>query len=236
MNEPLLLLPGMMCDARVFLPQIVALSRDRAVQVGNVSSGGTVELIAEQVLAAAPARFALAGHGLGGVVAMEVARRAPDRVTRIALLDTNAQSEMPNVAAAREAQIVKARAGRLADAIRDGVKSGDLAPGPRNAGILKLLMDMALEFGPEVYIRQCRVMQRRPDQQKTLRVLRAPALVVCGLFDQITPLRRHEFMATLIPHARLEAVADAGHFPMLEQPDETTRLVRSWLAQPLVLR
>ena len=236
MTEPLLLLPGMMSDARVFLQQIVAFSRERSVQVADLSQGETVEQIAEQVLDAAPSRFALVGHGMGGVVAMEVLRRASNRVTRLALLDTNAQSETPAMAAAREAQIVKAKAGRLQDAIRDGVKSTDLAPGPRNAAVLKLLMDMAMDIGPETYIRQCRVMQRRPDQQKTLRTMRAPALVMCGVYDELTPIRRHEFMATLIPYAKLEIVGDAGHFPMLEQPEETTRLLRAWLEQPLILR
>ena len=225
-----------MSDARVFLPQIVALSRERSVQVANMTQGETVEQVADMVLAAAPDKFALAGHGMGGVVAMEILRKARDRVTRLALLDTNAQSETPAHAAAREAQIVMAKAGRLQDAVRDRVRPTDLAPGPRNAGILKLLLDMAMEIGPEAYVRQCRLMQRRPDQQKTLRMLRAPTLVMCGLQDQMTPLRRHEFLATLIPYARLEVVADAGHFPMLEQPEESTRLLRAWLAQPMVLR
>lgn len=233
MTEPLLLLPGMMCDARVFLPQIVALSRGRAVQVGNTTDGDAVEDIAAQVLDTAPPRFALAGHGMGGIVAMEILRVAPERVTRLALIDTNAQSETPLVAAAREAQIVKARAGRLEDAIRDGVKAGDLAPGPRNAGVLKLLMDMALQIGPEVYIRQCRLMQRRADQQKTLRMARLPVLVLCGRHDQITPVRRHEFIATLMSHARLEVIEDAGHFPSLESPEATTAHLRDWLDQPL---
>lgn len=233
MTEPLLLLPGMMCDARVFLPQIVALSRGRAVQVGNTTDGDAIEDIAAQVLDTAPPRFALAGHGMGGIVAMEILRVAPERVTRLALIDTNAQSETPLVAAAREAQIVKARAGRLEDAIRDGVKAGDLAPGPRNAGVLKLLMDMALQIGPEVYIRQCRLMQRRADQQKTLRMARLPVLVLCGRHDQITPVRRHEFIATLMSHARLEVIEDAGHFPSLESPEATTAHLRDWLDQPL---
>ena len=236
MTEPILLLPGMMCDARVFLPQIVALSRTGSVQIGNMTDGDTIEAIAEQLLAAAPPRFALAGHGMGGIVAMELLRRAPERVTRLALLDTNAQAETPTVAAAREAQIVKARAGRLEDAIRDGVKASDLAPGPRNAGVLKLLMDMALQIGPEVYIRQCRVMQRRADQQKTLRMARLPVLVLCGAHDQITPVRRHEFIATLIAHARLEVVEGAGHFPTLETPEEVTRHLRDWLDQPIRTR
>lgn len=236
MNDPVLLLPGMMSDARVFLPQIVALSRDRAVHVANMTHGETVEEIAEHVLQHAPAGFALAGHGMGGVVAMEIVRRAPERVTRIALLDTTAQSETPSTAAAREALIVMAKVGRLEEAIRDRIKPTDLAPGPRNAGVLKLLMDMALEIGPEAYIRQCRAMQRRPDQQKTLRMLRMPALAICGVYDQVTPLRRHEFIATLIPYARLEGIPDAGHYPMLEQRNETTRHLRQWLAQPPVLR
>lgn len=236
MVEPLVLLPDMMCDARLYLHQIAALSQDRAVQVCPINQGETVEEMAQSVLDCAPASFALAGLSLGGIVAMEVQRRAPDRVSRLALMDTNAQSETPSVAAGREAQIVKAKAGRLEDAMRDEMRPEYLAPGEQRADILNLMMEMAMDIGADVFVRQSRALQRRPDQQKTLRMLRAPALVMCGVYDELTPVRRHEFIATLIPYARLEVIADAGHYPPLEQPAEVNRHLRDWLAQPMVLR
>lgn len=234
MVEPLVLLPPMMSDARVFLHQIAEFSRERAVQVAPITLGETVEDMANAVLDAAPANFALVGLAMGGIVAMEVQRRAPERVTRLALMDTNAQSETPTVAAAREAQIVKAKAGRLEEVMRDEMQPHYLAPGPHRAEILNLVMDMALDFGPEVFTRQSRALQRRPDQQKTLRMLRIPTLVMCGVHDELTPIRRHEFMATLIPNAKLEVISEAGHLPTLEQPGEVIRHLHDWLAQPAV--
>ena len=236
MNEPLVLMPGMMCDARLFLPQITAFSADRAVQVANITQGEKIEVMAEAVLKDAPEKFALAGLSMGAIVAMEVQRRAPERVTRIALMDTNSQAETPPVAAMREPQIVGARTGRLAEVMRDVMRPEFLAPGPRRHEVLDLMQQMAMDLGPEVFVRQSRALQRRPDQQKTLRKLRVPALVLCGEHDGLTPVRRHDFMAGLIPYATLNIIPDAGHIPTLEQPDATTAALRHWLGAPLVLR
>ncbi|MFV2002244.1 MAG: alpha/beta fold hydrolase [Paracoccaceae bacterium] len=236
MSEPLVLIPDMMCDARLFAPQIVAFSRERPVHVALITGAQTIERIAEQVLANAPPRFALAGHCLGGIVAIEIMRRDAQRVTRLALLDTNAQSETPDAAAAREPQIVRAKAGQLEDVMRDAILQDYLAPGPRRAEILDLIIQMALDLGPEVFVRQSRALQRRPDQQKTLRKLQLPTLILCGERDQVTPLRHHEFIADLAPNATLQIVLNSGHLPTLEQPGLTTKLLQNWLRAPLVLR
>ncbi|MDJ0827382.1 MAG: alpha/beta hydrolase [Rhodobacter sp.] len=232
MPDPLVLLPGMMCDARLFLPQIAALSADTAVQVAPITQGETIEEIAKSVVATAPERFALAGLSMGGIVAMEVLRIAPDRVTRIALMDTNCQAEMPNVAAAREPQIVRVKAGRLAEVMRDEMKPNYLAPGPRRLEVLDIVMEMALELGPEVFIRQSRALQRRPDQQATLRKSKTRALILCGEHDALCPIRRHEFMAHLMPNAELQVIPEAGHLPTLEHPRIVTDLLRRWLSSP----
>ena len=234
-SEPLVLLPGMMCDARLFGPQIAELSADTAVMVAPITQGERVEEIASHLLDQLPHRFALAGLSMGGIVAMEILRRAPDRVSRIALLDTNPLAETPQVAAAREPQIVAVRAGRMQDVMRDEMKPNYLAPGPHRGDVLDLVMDMAEAMGPEVFVRQSRALQRRPDQQTTLRKCRAPALVLCGAHDTLCPVKRHEFMAELIPNATLRVMEHSGHLPTLEQPAETTRALREWLEQPMIL-
>lgn len=235
MAEPLVFLPGMMCDARLFGPQIAELSADTAVMVAPITQGERVEEIASGLLDLLPRRFALAGLSMGGIVAMEILRRAPERVTRIALLDTNPLAETPQVAAAREPQIVAARTGRMLQVMREEMKPNYLAPGAGRPAVLDLVMDMADTLGPEVFIRQSRALQRRPDQQSTLRKCKIPALVLCGAHDVLCPVRRHEFMAELIPNAKLHIIEDAGHLPTLEQPDETTRALRAWMTQPMVL-
>lgn len=236
MIEPVVFLPGMMCDARLYEPQIRAFSATHPVMVAPITHGQRIEEIASAILPLLPAKFALAGLSMGGIVAMEILRRAPERVTRVALMDTNCLAETPQVAANREPQIVKVKSGKLIEVMRDELKPIYLAPGPRRPAVLQTVMDMAHTLGPEVFIHQSRALQRRRDQQSTLRKIRQPALVLCGVHDALCPVKRHTFMAELIPHARLVVLDDAGHLPTLETPDETNDALWEWLHQPYVLR
>ncbi|MEM6887228.1 MAG: alpha/beta fold hydrolase [Pseudomonadota bacterium] len=236
MREPLVLLPGLMCDARLFTPQIHALSSETAVMVAPITQGHRIEEIASALLDLLPKRFALAGLSMGGIVAMEVLRRAPDRITRLALMDTSPLAETPQAAAAREPQIIAARSGRLEDVMREEMKPKYLAPGAKSLVVLDLVMEMARKLGPEVFVQQSRALQRRRDQQDTLRKCDLPTLVLCGEHDTLCPVKRHIFMSELIRNAQLHVIADAGHLPTLEQPDATTDALREWMAQPYVLR
>ena len=235
MPEPLVFLPGMMCDARLFGPQIAELSAEYSVMVSPITRGERIEEIASALLDQMPVRFALAGLSMGGIVAMEILRRAPDRLSRLALMSTSPLAETPQVAAGRESQIIAARTGRLLDVMRDEMKPNYLAPGPQRKDILDLVMDMADYLGPEVFVRQSRALQRRKDQQATLAKCKVPALVLCGEHDQLCPVQRHTFMAELIPHAELVILPDSGHLPTLEQPGETTAALVKWMKAPLVL-
>jgi pimeloyl-ACP methyl ester carboxylesterase len=221
MSDPIVLLPGMMCDARLFGPQIAELSADYAVQVSPVTRGETIDDIARQVLAGAPERFALAGLSMGGIVAMEVWRRAPERVTRLCLMDTNCMAELPTVKANREPQIARVKAGRLRDVMADEMKPNYLADGPYREEVMAIVMDMALALGPEVFVRQSRALMRRFDQQGTLKRMGVmPVDIICGRHDALCPPMRHEFMAGLIGDAaRLTVIEGAGHLPTLETPD-----------------
>jgi pimeloyl-ACP methyl ester carboxylesterase len=120
--------------------------------------------------------------------------------------------------------------------MREEMKPNYLAPGPHRAEVLDLVVDMAEALGPDVFIRQSRALQRRKDQQAVLRKCRTPALILCGEHDQLCPVKRHTFMAELIPYAELVVLESSGHLPTLEQPDATTAALRSWMRQPLVLQ
>ncbi|RLJ36156.1 pimeloyl-ACP methyl ester carboxylesterase [Litoreibacter meonggei] len=225
---PLVLLPGMMCDARLFAPQIAAFSAERVVHFAPFV-GDQIKAIAAQILSQAPPKFALAGLSMGGIVAMEVLRQAPERVERIALLDTNPLAESDKVKAMREPQIAKVQAGGLATVMRDEMKPNYLTDGPRRAEILNLCMDMADAVGPEGFVAQSRALQTRPDQSATLQNCDVPALILCGREDALCPIHRHELMHSLMPQSTMHIVENAGHLPTLEQPDETTAALSRWL-------
>ena len=226
---PLLLLPGMMCDARLFAPQFAAFSGRRMVVSAPITEYDSVKGLAQAVLSDAPPRFALAGLSMGGIVAMEVLRQAPDRVDRMALLDTNPMAETDAVKDRRFPQMQKVREGQLAHVMRDEMKPNYLSDGPRRQEILDLCMQMALDLGPHVFLTQSRALMDRPDQAETLRAAQLPALVLCGRDDTLCPVSRHELMADLIPGARLEIIDGAGHLPTLEQPEKTNAALARWL-------
>lgn len=226
---PLLLIPGMMCDARLFGPQVDVFAARMPVLLAPITDHDTVEVLAADILAWAPERFALAGLSMGGIVAMEVLRQAPERVARLALLDTNPLAETDEVKARREPQIAKAQNGELRAVMRDEMKPNYLADGPHRGAILDLCMSMTEALGPDVFVRQSRALQKRPDQQETLRGFHGPSLVLCGREDRLCPIHRHELMAELLPNAQLEIIEGAGHLPTLEQPQLTNAALRRWM-------
>lgn len=236
MTDPLVLIPGLMADARVFLPQMVRLGASRAMHVVLPTQGETVEQMSESILASLPPKFALLGHGLGGDVALDLIRRAPERVTRVALLATDPLAEPPASAAAREARIVAAKSGRLAQAMVEEIPRDALTDSPWRDEILALVQDMALGLGEGVFLRQSRALQRRPDQQKTMRRVKLPALVIAGEADTLVPMRRSEFTAGLMPFGKLQVIADAGHLASLEQPEAVSEALAAFLKGPVLLR
>ena len=225
---PVVLLPGMMCDARLWAPVMGAFA-GRDVICPAMTGAATMDELAEQVLALAPPRFALAGLSMGGIVAMAMLAQAPGRVERLALLDTNPRAEAPEAQARRQPQIDRALAGGLRAVIRDEMKPNYLAPGPGQGPVLDLCMDMAMDLGPEVFARQSLALRDRPDRQAALAAYGGPALVLMGEHDRLCPLDRHELMAALMPQARLVIVPGAGHLPPLEQPRATADTLAQWL-------
>ena len=226
---PLVLLPGMMCDERLFASQINELSKRREVHFAKITDHETISELASDVLNNAPPVFALAGLSMGGIVAMEVLSQAADRVERLALLDTNPLAELSDVAKRRGPQIDAVKNGQLKEIIRDEMKPNYLFDGVKKTETLKLCMDMALDIGADAFIRQSIALRDRVDQKNTLRKYKRPALVLCGRHDVLCPLERHELMHTLLENSKLEIIEDAGHLPTLEQPKITTTALASWL-------
>ena len=225
----LVLLPGMMCDARMYAPQIEALKDIAECQVGYLGGADNIADIAKQVLLNAPEKFALAGLSMGGIVAMEVARQAPQRVTRLALMDTNPWVEEDDVKATRNRQIDAAEAGQLEQLLRETMVPRYLA-NPYSL-LTELCVQMGLTLGKDVFIRQSLALQTRHDQKVTLTNFNKPCLVLMGEEDELCPIDRHECMVALLPQVAFVKIANAGHIPTLEKPAATNAALKQWMVQ-----
>lgn len=225
---PLVLVPGFMCDARLFAPQIAVLANDRDV-LPVVPVADTLAGMADEVLAAAPRRFALGGLSMGGIVALEIIARAPERVARLALMDTTPLADAPANHSVRTRQIADVQAGHLDTVMRDELKPAYLVESPAKPAILDLCLDMARGLGPEVFRTQSLALRDRPSHEATLARIDQPTLILCGRQDRLCPVARHQEMHAAIPHSHLEIIDDAGHLPTLEQPERTTAALARWL-------
>lgn len=166
---------------------------------------------------------------MGGIVAMEILRQAPERVERIALLDTNPLAEQPRMQSRRNTQIAQVQVGALARVMREEMKPNYLSNGSDRPEILNLCMDMAIAIGADAFTNQSRALQSRPDQVATLKKCNIPTLLLCGRNDRLCPPDRHQMMHDLMPHSAFHIVEDAGHLPSLEQPQKTTQALAQWL-------
>jgi pimeloyl-ACP methyl ester carboxylesterase len=232
--ESLVLVPGLMCDAAAWRDQVEALSAGREIQVAEHALSDSLGAMAERILDEAAPRFALAGHSMGGRVALEVLACAPDRVSRLALLDTGYEALALGEAGDRE------KAGRyrlLEIAQRDGmlVMGKDWARGmvhPTRLTDLPLMGSihaMIARATVQQFAAQIRALLARPDRTDLLATLRMPTLVLCGRDDSWSPLARHADMARRIEGSTLVDVPDCGHMSTMERPEAVSRALLAWL-------
>ena len=225
----LVLLPGLLCNERLWRPQIRGLADIAEIVVADLSQGTSMADMAARVLSAVPERFALAGLSMGGYVAFEIMRRAPERVVRLALLDTSARADSPEVAARRRGLINLAQRGRFT------VVSERLLPmfvhedRLGDEALIAEIMAMNGEAGWDMFLRQQHAIRGRPDSRSDLPLIRCPTLVLCGRQDQLTPLGMSEEIAARIPGARLSVIEECGHLSTLERPGKVTAEMRAWL-------
>ena len=223
------MVPGMMCDERIFSPQIEALSQNLEVTIADISNFSSVRELASDVLKKAPKKFSLLGHSMGGIVAMEIYSQEPNRIEKLILMDTNPKAELDEVKLKREPQIREVNKGKLLEVMRDEMKPNYLAESENKTSVLSVCMDMALNLGPDVFINQSRALQSRLDQQNTIQSIKIPVLIICGSEDKLCPVERHEMMHNMISDSDLKIINNAGHMPTLEQPRETTEVIEEWL-------
>lgn len=226
---PIVLVPGLNCSARLYAEQVPALWRFGPVTVADHRQDETMDAIAARILASAPPRFALAGLSMGGYIALAMLFKAPERVARLALLDTGARADAPERAEGRRALIALAENGRFSE-VADRLfpvfvhrnRHGDEA-------LRQTVRLMAEENGPEAFVRQQKAIMTRLDCRPQLGSIRCPTLVLVGDGDELTPPALSQELAAGITGARLVMVPDCGHLSTLERPEAVNAALADWL-------
>ncbi len=229
MKPNFLLLPGLLNDASLFTEQIAALTPLGRVEVADLTNAETIsELAASALKATSAERFVLIGLSLGGYVAFEIMRQAPERVAGLVLIDTTARPDNAEAMAKRE-DLIKLATTDL-DAVTEQLLPRLSHPERMNLPAVRgVIRSMATSLGSEVFARQQRAIMSRPDSRPTLAAIACPTLVICGEDDLITPPELASEIADGIKHAKLTLVEQCGHLSTLDQPEEVSRLLLEWI-------
>lgn len=232
MSKPtLLFLPGTLCDAALFAPQMEHLGEFARCVVGDVARYDTLANTAEALLAQMPPRFALAGLSYGGIVALEIMRRAPERITHLALLNTNPKPPSEETRQRQQHFVAMAARGEFREITTEYLKDAMLHPEHRrNLALRQQVLAMAERVGTVGLLNQIKAQLARPDSTPDLARITCPTLVLTGREDALCPPALHEEMARLIPNAHLLIVENCGHLSTLEQPEIVTSALRDWLS------
>ncbi|MGE7904687.1 alpha/beta fold hydrolase [Peribacillus sp. NPDC094092] len=226
---PLILLPGTLCDERLW--ETVNLSDLADVRICDVSKADTIEGIAQAVLEEAPDKFALAGLSLGGIISLEIMRLAPERVMKLALLDTNPNPPTLEQIEGWERFIDMANNGQFLDITTQHLLPVLIHPDRRNdEALVSKIIDMAEKIGIAGYINQLKAVMTRSDQRPILPAIACPTMILAGREDRVCPLHMSEYLTENIPSASLEIVGHSGHLSPLEQPEKVSAALRKWLS------
>lgn len=230
MSQPVVLLPGLLCDGDLFAQAIESLSDIAHFDVADLTQDDSIKAMASRVLAWAPPRFALLGLSMGGYVAQEIMRQAPGRVTRLALLDTTYKADTDEARTRRLGFIELAKTGQF-KGVTPRLLPMLVHPDHLHVpAVADTVLAMAERVGKDAFIRQQTAIMGRIDGKADLERIACPALVLCGRDDQLTPLDVHREMAGLIPTAKLVVIDQSGHLPPLEQAVAVNAVLRYWLA------
>jgi pimeloyl-ACP methyl ester carboxylesterase len=228
-----LLLPGLLCDERLWAAQTEALAGSARSRTPDLTAYESIAAMADAVLSQAPDRFAMAGFSMGGCVALEVVGRVPDRVSRLALLSTSASGLLPPIRQRLQDAITRIEAGGFDDYLEDAFPSYVAPERIYDRSLRRTFADMGKSLGPAVAVRQIRALLEYRGFGGCLGRIACPTVVICGREDRRTPVAAHEELATLIPGAKIRVIERAGHFTPLEEPKAVTEALRGWLQVPV---
>jgi pimeloyl-ACP methyl ester carboxylesterase len=228
MGDPIVFVPGLLCTEALFAPQIVAFA-DRPIMVANHREHESIEAITASILEQAPPRFSLIGLSMGGYIAMDILHMAPQRVGKVALLDTNARADTADQTERRNFLINLTRKkgfGKIPHLLYPGFVHEKRE---EDQELKSTVVDMAMDTGPDAFIRQQTALINRVDSRKRLAEVTCPSLVLVGEDDRLTPLEVSQEIHQCIPGSELAVIEGSGHLSTLEEPDAVTAVLRDFL-------
>jgi len=227
---PIILVPGLLCSARLFTPQVTALWPFGQITVADHRRDADVAAIAARILADAPPRFALVAFSMGGYIAFAMLRQAPERIAKLALLDTSARPDTAEQSAGREKFITMAQAGKLGDVVEILTPRFLHRSRQNDETFRKIVRDMATETGADAFVRQQRAIMSRPDSRPLLGAIRCPTVVVVGDGDELTPPELAKEICAGVSGAQLVVIPECGHLSPVEKPDAVNAALGEWLS------
>jgi pimeloyl-ACP methyl ester carboxylesterase len=228
-STPVLILPGLLEDADAFEPQILALRERIPCAIADLTRADTIAELARGALKQAPkGPIALLGHSMGGYVALEIMRQAPERVVRLALLNTHARPDSPEATENRKRLMALAQHDfpAVIQALMPKLMTEEHV---RDATMMGGITEMALGIGKEAFLRQQRAIIGRIDSRPHLANIKCKTLVLAARGDQLMPVELLEELARGIPGATLAIVENSGHMASIEQPEAVTKLLEAWI-------
>lgn len=223
-------LPGLLCDHALWAHQAAHLADIASTSVGDLTHDDSVQAMASRILEEAPDTFALVGLSMGGYVALEVMRQEPERVERLALVDTQARPDTAEQVKTRQGLIRLAGMGKfkgVTPRLLPNLVHHDRLDDP---SVRNVVLEMAERIGQGAFARQQTAIMGRPDSRGDLHAIRVPTAIICGRQDILTPPELHEEMANAIPNAKLAIIEEAGHLAPLERPEAVTGVLSDWLS------
>jgi len=227
-RQNLLLIPGLVCDAAVWRYPAEHLADIAEVSTPPATQGETMADMARIALYSAPVKFALAGFSMGGYVALEMLRQAPERITRLALLDSSARADTPQKAEGRRAAIAACECGKFSDVI-ENMMPVLLHPAHQSGPLPAVVREMVGRIGVETFVRRLRAIASRQDSRDLLRKSTQPVRAICGREDGMITVEEHAEIAELAPNGRFSLIEECGHMTIIERPQAATALLRDWL-------
>lgn len=227
----LVLLPGLLCDETLWREQLNRLQTMATMTVPDLTGAETMKSMAESVLQQAPPRFSLAGLSMGGYCALEIIRQAPERVERLALLDTSSRPDSAEQTKRRQGLIALSERGNFQGVSRLMLPMFLHESRLNDQTLVDDVIAMTRRIGPDAFIRQQKAIMSRIDSRPHLAAIDCPTLVLCGRQDRLTTLELHQEIAEMIPVAELNVIEQCGHLSTLERPDEVNQALSQWLAR-----